>query len=168
MHGQSYDSSSDVQGEVEEARVCFERAAVLHEFSSAPSGSRGSTLVGSADQDDWESGVDTNNSCLIVSSADTSRDEGAPTWLNNTSYADLDSKLEALSVHQSPQAPSRAAEEDNAHSSSSSTMPRATSGSSMPLRNAYSPLPPRACRLPRWVLYPYASSLAHHKDCLHA
>ena len=32
-------------------------------------------------------------------------------WLNCTIHADLDSKLEALSVHQSPQAPSRAAGE---------------------------------------------------------
>ncbi|CAK0785291.1 hypothetical protein CVIRNUC_008497 [Coccomyxa viridis] len=103
-------------GEVEEARVCFERAAALQDISSAPVGSEGSTLAASADQDDWES--------------------------------DLDSKLEALSVHQSPQAPSRAAAEKNAHNSSSKAVPRATFGSSAPLRNACSPSPSRAFRLP--------------------
>lgn len=46
--------------------MCFERAAALQDISSAPVGSEGSTLAASADQDDWESGVDTNFLCLIV------------------------------------------------------------------------------------------------------
>ena len=84
-------------------------------------------------------------------------------WLNCTIHADLDSKLEALSVHQSPQAPSRAAAEKNAHNSSSKAVPRATFGSSAPLRNACSPSPSRAFRLPRWVSCTDASSLMHQR-----
>ena len=85
-------------------------------------------------------------------------------WLNSTVHADLDSKLEALSVHQSPQAPSRAAGAKNAQDSSGKAVPRATFGSSAPLRNACSPSPSWAFRLPRWVSYPDLSSLTHQKS----
>ena len=84
-------------------------------------------------------------------------------WLNCTIHADLDSKLEALSVHQSPQAPSRAAGEKHAHDSSSKAVPRATFGSSTLSRNACSPLQSRAFRLPRWVSYPGVSLLTHQR-----
>ena len=73
-------------------------------------------------------------------------------WLKCTTHADLESKLEALSVRHSPQAPSRTADKSNAHTSSSKAVPRAAFGSSTPIRNAYSPSPSRAFRLPRWVL----------------
>ena len=86
-------------------------------------------------------------------------------WLNCTIHADLDSKLEALSVHQSPQAPSRAAGKKDAHTSNSKAVPRATFGSSTPLQHACSPSPSRTFRLPRWVSNPDASSLTHQKSC---
>ena len=46
--------------------MCFERAAALQDISSAPVGSEGSALAASADQDDWETGVDTSLLCCIM------------------------------------------------------------------------------------------------------
>ena len=51
--------------------MCFERAAALQDISSAPGGSGGSASAASADQDDWESGVDTSLFNLNYASAIT-------------------------------------------------------------------------------------------------
>ena len=67
MPGRQNKDACDPQGEVEEARVCFEHAAALQD-SSAPGGSGGSAVAAPADQDDWESGIDTGLLCLVPAS----------------------------------------------------------------------------------------------------